>query len=192
MTNEELRTKSILRQSIRTMKASYSQVELEALSLSLLQKLEQHPVFIEARTVLLYHSLPDEVDTHAFIDRWCNQKEIILPTVVGDDIELYRYTGPDCLVPGSYGILEPSGERFTDLDRITLAVIPGMAFDYHGNRLGRGKGYYDRLLPRLASAYKLGLCFPFQLLDEEIPHESHDQRMDEVLAICKPTSVNMA
>ena len=89
MKNEELRTKRILRQSIRTIKASCSKAELEALSVSLLQRLEQHPAFVEARTVLLYHSLPDEVDTHAFIERWCNQKEIILPTVVGDDLELY-------------------------------------------------------------------------------------------------------
>ncbi len=181
MKSEELGTKRILRQSIRTIKASYSRAELEALSLSLLQRLEQHPRFVEARTVLLYHSLSDEVDTHAFIDRWCSQKEIILPTVVGDDLELHHYTGSNCLRLGSYGIMEPSGELFTDLDRITLAVIPGMAFDQQGNRLGRGKGYYDRLLPRLSRAYKLGLCFPFQLLAEEIPHEPHDCRMDEVL-----------
>ena len=182
MKNEELRTKRILRQSIRTIKASYSREELEALSVSMLQRLELHPVFVEARTVLLYHSLPDEVTTHAFIDRWCGEKEIILPTVVGDDLVLHRYTGPDCLTLGSYGILEPSGELFTDFDRITLAVIPGMAFDHQGNRLGRGKGYYDRLLPRLTHAYKLGLCFPFQLLPEEIPHEPHDIRMDAVIA----------
>ena len=181
MKNEELSAKRILRQSIRMIKASYSREELEALSLSLLQQLEQHPRFVQARTVLLYHSLPDEVFTHAFIDRWCGRKEIVLPTVVGDDLELYRYTGPDCLSLGSYGILEPSGELFTDFDRITLAVIPGMAFDLQGNRLGRGKGYYDRLLPRLSRAYKLGLCFPFQLLTEEIPHEPHDCRVDEVV-----------
>ena len=181
MKNEELRTKRILRQSIRTIKASYSREELEALSVSMLQRLELHPVFVEARTVLLYHSLPDEVTTHTFIDRWCGEKEIILPTVVGDDLVLHRYTGPDCLTLGSYGILEPSGELFTDFGRITLAVIPGMAFDHQGNRLGRGKGYYDRLLPRLTHAYKLGLCFPFQLLSEEIPHELHDQKMDAVI-----------
>lgn len=181
MKSEELRTKHLLRQSVRTIKASCSREELEALSLSLLQRLEEHPVFVEARTVLLYHSLPDEVGTHAFIDRWCSRKEIILPTVVGDDLELHRYTGPHCLTLGSFGILEPSGELFIDYERITLAVVPGMAFDCQGNRLGRGKGYYDRLLPRLTHAYKLGLCFPFQLLTEEIPHEPHDCRMDEVI-----------
>lgn len=182
MKSEELKaTKQWLRRHVRHMKASCSREELEALSVSLLQKLEAHPRFVEAQTLLLYHSLPDEVDTHAFINRWCRQKEIILPTVAGDDLELYRYAGPDCLAPGSYGILEPSGELFTDYDRITLAVIPGMAFDLQGNRLGRGKGYYDRLLPRLTRACKLGLCFPFQLLAEEIPHESHDCQMDEVI-----------
>lgn len=176
-----MNAKCILRRSIRTIKASYSPAELEALSLSLLQRLEQHPRFVEARTVLLYHSLPDEVGTHVFVDRWCREKEIILPTVAGDDLVLHRYTGPDCLTLGSYGILEPSGESFTDFESITLAVIPGMAFDHRGNRLGRGKGYYDRLLPRLTQAYKLGLCFPFQLLTDEIPHEPHDCQMDEVL-----------
>ena len=182
MKSEELRMKkNQLRQSIRTIKASYSRQELEALSLSMLCALEQHPRFVEARTVLLYHSLPDEVCTHAFIDRWCAEKEIVLPTVVGDELELHLYTGPECLLPGSYGILEPSGELFTDYERITLAIIPGMAFDCIGHRLGRGKGYYDRLLPRLSHAYKLGLCFPFQLLDEEIPHETHDFLMDAVL-----------
>ena len=181
MKSEELSAKRILRQSIRMIKASYSREELEALSLSLLRVLEQHPCFVQARTVLLYHSLPDEVFTHAFIDRWCVEKEIVLPTVVGDDLELHLYTGPECLSLGNYGILEPSGELFTDFDRITLAVIPGMAFDLQGNRLGRGKGYYDRLLPRLSHAYKLGLCFPFQILDEEIPHEPHDCRVDTVL-----------
>ena len=60
-----------------------------------------------------------------------------------------------------------------------------MAFDRRGNRLGRGKGYYDRLLPRIPTAYKLGLCFPFQLV-EQIPAEAHDIPMDEVLTANQP------
>ena len=63
---------------------------------------------------------------------------------------------------------------------IDLAIIPRVAFDVHGNRLGRGKGYYDRLLPRLPHTYKIGICFPFQLL-EKVPTETQDVRMDEVL-----------
>ena len=174
-------TKKSIRQSIKRATQGLSVEETRRQRDSVNAALREIINCRKPSVVALFSPLPDEVDTHAFIDRWCSQKEIILPTVVGDDLELHRYTGPDCLTLGSYGILEPSGELFTDFDRITLAVIPGMAFDQQGNRLGRGKGYYDRLLPCLPRAYKLGLCFPFQLLTEEIPHESHDCRMDEVM-----------
>jgi 5-formyltetrahydrofolate cyclo-ligase len=81
---------------------------------------------------------------------------------------------------GAYGILEPTGPLFTDYDSIDLAVVPGVAFTRDGVRLGRGKGYYDRLLPRIKSP-KVGICFPFQIL-ESIPTEPFDVKMDEVVA----------
>ena len=71
---------------------------------------------------------------------------------------------------------------FTDYAAIDFIVVPGVAFDAKGNRLGRGKGYYDRLLPRIPSAYKAGICFPFQLV-EEVPAESFDVRMDIIITI---------
>ena len=80
----------------------------------------------------------------------------------------------------TYGIEEPTGELFTDYADIDFIVVPGVAFDRNGNRLGRGKGYYDRLLPRIPSAYKAGICFPFQLV-EEVPAEPFDIRMDEII-----------
>lgn len=129
---------------------------------------------------MLYHSLKDEVQTHAFIEKWSKRKKIILPVVAGDVLELRAYTGPDELCVGSYGIAEPLGEVFTDYAAIDLAVIPGIAFDTAGHRLGRGKGYYDKLLPLLPSTRKAGLCFPFQLL-EEVPAESFDICMDMVI-----------
>ena len=149
-----------------------------------LSALEAHPRWQAAHTVLLYHSLPDEVDTHAFIRRWSARKRILLPVVKGDDLELRLYTGDDRLTEGAFHIDEPTGTAFTDYAAIDLAVIPGVAFDRRGNRLGRGKGYYDRLLPRIPTAYKLGLCFPFQVLNQilnQIPAEAHDIPMDEVL-----------
>jgi 5-formyltetrahydrofolate cyclo-ligase len=77
--------------------------------------------------------------------------------------------------------MEPTGPLFApeNYDEIELALIPGMAFDRAGHRLGRGKGYYDRLLPRL-KAQLLGICFPFQLLDE-VPAESHDIPVGEII-----------
>lgn len=90
-----------------------------------------------------------------------------------------RYTGPQNLQTGeAYHIEEPTGEAFTDYTQIDFAIIPGVSFDKNGNRLGRGKGYYDRLLPQLHS-YNVGICFDFQVSDE-IPIESFDKPMHEV------------
>lgn len=149
----------------------------------MLARLEAHPAFRRAQTVLLYHSLKDEVQTHAFIEKWSRRKKIILPVVAGDVLELRAYTGPNDLSIGSYGIAEPTGELFTDYASIDLAVIPGVAFDLAGHRLGRGKGYYDKLLPFLPSALKIGLCFPFQLV-EEVPAEPFDICMDIIITTC--------
>lgn len=149
-------------------------------SAEILAALEIHPVFRAAKTVLLYHSLPDEVDIHDFIRKWCEKKRILLPVVTGDELKLRTYSGPGNLAIGAYGIEEPTGEFFTDYSAIDLIVVPGVAFDRKGNRLGRGKGYYDRLLPQIPSAYKAGICFSFQIV-EEIPAEPFDICMDEVI-----------
>lgn len=83
--------------------------------------------------------MKDEVQTHAFIEKWSRSKKIILPVVIGDELELRVYTGPQDLAISSYGIAEPTGTRFTDYRAIDLAVIPGVAFDRHGHRLGAAK-----------------------------------------------------
>ena len=152
----------------------------QPLSAKILAALEAHPAFRAANTILLYHSLKDEVDTHGFIEKWSHQKHILLPVVIGEELELRTYTGPNDLRIGAYGIEEPVGTPFTDYAAIDLAVIPGVAFDSRGNRLGRGKGYYDRLLPHMPTTYKIGICFPFQLV-KEVPAETSDNRMDEIV-----------
>lgn len=145
----------------------------------MLEKLEQHPKFEAARIVLLYYSLADEVQTHDFVEKWHRQKTILLPVVKGDELELRVYTGKQSLTTGeAYHIEEPTGEAFTAYGQIDLAVIPGVSFDSEGNRLGRGKGYYDRLLPLLHS-YNIGICYEFQI-SEHIPTEPFDRTMDEV------------
>lgn len=87
---------------------------------------------------------------------------------------------PDDLQEGAFHILEPTGTAFTDYDSIEIAVVPGMSFDAEGHRLGRGKGYYDRFLPRIPRAYKIGICFDFQKTPH-VPTDAHDVPMDEVL-----------
>lgn len=172
--------KKELRKQIAQQKTRYCDSTLKALSAHILRSLESHPAFQRAQTLLLYHSLKDEVQTHAFIERWSRKKRIVLPVVMGDELELRCYTSPADLSIGTYGIAEPIGEPFTDYATIDLVVVPGVAFDAVGHRLGRGKGYYDKLLP-LIPAMKIGICFPFQFITE-VPVEPFDICMDAIIA----------
>lgn len=164
------------------MKRQFSSQMLHELSFHVLNKLLRHPRLKEAKTIMLYYSLSDEVDTHTIIDSLLlSKKRILLPEVTGaGTMRLREYTGPCDLRQGVYGIMEPTGNIFTDLDSIDLAIVPGMAFDHSGNRMGRGKGYYDRFLPQLRNAYKIGICFDFQVM-EALPTDEHDISMNEVL-----------
>lgn len=162
-------------------KKRYTPQELLERSQSVLSRVEALPLFQQASRIALYHALPGEVQTAAFIERWYKQKAIYLPLVVGDDLRLLRYTGPDSLQKGSFGIWEPKpdGEE-ADEGTIDLIIVPGVAFDLQHNRLGRGRGFYDRLLSSL-SAPKVGICFDFQLIDS-VPTESFDRLMDSVVS----------
>lgn len=171
-----------LRHTIRNLKRQYSSRQLEALSLAICQRLLAHPRVIQANTILLYYSLPDEVNTHETVEQLFRMgKTILLPHVINDgNMEIIMYEGAERLQKGTYAIMEPSGTPYTNYPAIELAIIPGMGFDRHGNRLGRGKGYYDRFLASIPPIYKIGVCFDFQKVDE-VPCEPTDIRMDEVL-----------
>lgn len=172
--------KKELRNHIKALKKQQSKESLLSQSKMILNKLENHKDFIKAKIVMLYSSLPDEVNTHDFIDRWRNEKKIILPTVVGDDIipvELAQDTG---FIIGDFNILEPQNEVYEgDYD---LIIVPGVAFDKDGNRIGRGKGYYDRFLSKHLDIKRIGICFDFQLI-ERVPTEDNDIKMHEIISL---------
>ena len=139
---------------------------------------ERCEAFKAAGRVLLYHSLPDEVPTAEFIRKWHGVKQIVLPLVVGDSLVLKEYD-PAKMREGYRGIMEPCPDaRDIDPLEIDFAIIPGVAFDAEGHRLGRGKGFYDRLLPRLRCP-KAGVAFNCQMFSD-IPVESHDRSVDMV------------
>lgn len=173
--------KKELRKQLRSLKQQYAPLMADT-SERIMEQLMRHSRFCAAQTVMLYHSLPDEVCTEGILQGFCRDKQLLLPVVDGDTMHPVHYVGSDNLRTGAYAISEPQGAPFTDLSTIDLVVVPGMAFDAVGHRLGRGKGYYDRFLsqPELAHAYKIGLCFPFQRL-QEVPTDAHDVPVDEVL-----------
>ena len=175
-------TKEELRRLVRSQKRMYSAPQLQAMSAEAVARLMALPQMAAAKTVMLYYSLPDEVSTHELADRLVERgKVVVLPVVTGPaEMKLRRYRSADDLSMGAFGIMEPTGEPFTSLAEIDLAVVPGMAFDTRGNRLGRGKGYYDRFLSQLSQATKVGLCFPFQKFPG-VPTDENDVRMDLVI-----------
>ena len=181
--------KKELRRYIREQKRHFTPQQLGEMSLSIMSSVLTHPRIQEADTILMYHSLPDEVDTHSALDQLLAMgKKVLLPKVVSDtEMTIHEYTGQNSLKPSEpYGILEPITPELSIINcQLSIAIVPGMAFDKQGHRIGRGKGYYDRFLSQIPNIYKIGVCFPFQML-ESIPSESTDVVMDEVI-----TSLNL-
>lgn len=176
--------KDELRRFVRAQKRQYTAAQLAAMSKEICGKVLASAWWQEASTLLLYYPLPDEVDVRPLIwEAYKEGKRVLLPVCRGNDLELRLYEGEASLSIGAFGIMEPTGQRFAEerYSEIHLAYIPGMGFDRAGHRLGRGKGYYDRLLPRLKAARLQGICFPFQLL-LSIPMEEHDVAVHEVIA----------
>lgn len=170
--------KKVIRRRVAELKKQVTMEEKLWRSALILSKLESLPEFVAAKTVLLYFSLPDEVQTGEFLNRWCGSKRLVLPVVDGDDLILKVYD-PAKVDVGYQKIMEPTDTDIVEPENLDLAVIPGVAFDASNNRLGRGKGFYDRLLPRITCPL-VGLCFGFQFV-ERIPMEDFDRPVDIVL-----------
>jgi 5-formyltetrahydrofolate cyclo-ligase len=175
--------KKELRQNIKERKRQFTSDKLGEMSLVLINRLLDNERIRQAKIVLLYYSMSDEVNTHEVVDTLVTMgKKVLLPVVInGEELEIRVYNNKKDLKEGiAYHIMEPIGKKFTDYRSIDVAVVPGMSFDDNGNRLGRGKGYYDRFLKNIPQAYKIGLCFDFQKSDI-VPTEDTDIKMDEVI-----------
>lgn len=179
--------KKQLRKHISELKKRYTPAELHQMSAPIVNGLLANEKVCLAKTILLYWSLPDEVYTHDMVRSLAKEGHtVLLPKVQADNkLTLHRYTNDTDMQRGAYGIMEPVTPALTAneyellLDSDSVSIIPGVAFSIDGHRLGRGKGYYDRLLSQLTSTYKIGLCFDFQIL-QDIPYDSHDICMDMI------------
>ena len=184
-----------LRRELRRRKQQYTPSQLEELSEPIIARLR--PLLVDARVILAYYSLPDEVNTHQLIDDLVAEgKTVLLPKVLDTTtMELRLYTGPHDLAPGPFGIMEPSGSQYSPssfllppsskTSSIDVALIPGVAFDALGHRLGRGRGYYDRFLRTMGTVPSvrprlLGLCFDFQKVPS-VPVDPTDIPVNQVI-----------
>ncbi len=171
--------KNQIRTRIKARKSLLTLAEKEEAARRVFDVLENSAAFALAENVLMYHSLPDELSTRSFIARWAERKNFFLPRVNGVNLEILPYDRSRIAL-GAFHIEEPQGDDIVDISRIELVVVPAVAYDRSGNRVGRGKGYYDRLLHG-TKATKVGVGYDFQLLDEDIPAEEHDVAVDVVI-----------
>ena len=155
-----------------------SQAERMAAAQEVFDRLEESAAFMLAEKILMYHALPDELETRQFLAKWKDRKRFFLPRVNGVNLEILPYD-ESRLELGAFHIEEPTGENTVNPSELELIVVPAVAFDKKGTRLGRGKGFYDRLLST-TKATKIGVGYDFQLVDD-LPSEPHDVPMDMVI-----------
>lgn len=255
---DSLPDKKTLRQIVRQRLTDADPQALQATSAQIMHALEELPEFQTAQCVLLYWSLPQEVATHDFVERWYRRKQILLPVMHGEGLLLRPFTGRNNMVQRRFGVWEPvdstdstteisspdqsestintlpdpssatppdteharnffgiahqaeksntplcestsinkaaatdnqathisakqtvPSDSHTDMLQPDLIIVPGVGFSPRGERLGHGKGFYDRLLAE-TPAIKVGICFELQLFDR-ISTQPHDIPMDKLL-----------
>lgn len=140
--------------------------------------------YSRAACIAVYAAAHNEVDTALIVQTaFTVGKRVLYPAVCGHHMVLRQVEGVEQLSQGSFGILEPCSTGVDhQADGVDLIVVPGVAFDLSGHRIGYGKGFYDRFLQHPGrEAALVGLCHDFQLIDGEIPADRHDIRMEIIV-----------
>lgn len=171
--------KNTLRQSVLGFRRSLSLEAQAQKSQTICEILENLTVFKNAKTLLFYYPVNGEVDLRPLFEKYRTEKQFFLPAIMDENIfEARPLPTLLALTPGKKGIPEPAeGLPAAALD---LIVVPGVVFDLQGHRIGTGKGYYDRFLLRYPGAFKIGVAYHEQIV-ENVPQDPYDVPMDLVL-----------
>lgn len=154
--------------------------EVEKDSALIIARIEQMSAFREAKTVMIYYPIRNEVDLRPLLSKYAGEKTFLLPvTHRRGRMEVRPYAGEESMRKGRYDIPEPQTAAYRGA--IDLILVPGVVFDRQCNRIGRGGGYYDRFLRRHRHSFKVGVCYSFQLQQRPIAHTLLDIRMDRVV-----------
>lgn len=167
---------------MRRLNRTMSPTERKVASQVIFSAVVDHPRFRQATVVAAFCALPDEPVTEVVLRRWVELgKRVAVPRVEGDKMRFFYYD-PTKLQRGSFGIEEPSDEaELCPPAEIELMIVPGVAFTASGDRMGRGRGYYDKYLSQSDfRGYTIGVGYAHQLLPS-LPTEEHDVRLDEVI-----------
>jgi 5-formyltetrahydrofolate cyclo-ligase len=174
--------KKKLRKEYLQLRKGYEKQDLNNKNEIIKKNLEKLNEFKNAKTILFYISFENEVETHELIkDSLKKNKKVIVPYMEKKEIYLSKLKDFQELEKTTFGILEPKKQfiREFDIIDVDLIIVPGIAFDKQGHRIGFGEAYYDNLLKK-SKAIKIGLAYEFQII-EEIPNETHDVPVDIIV-----------
>lgn len=179
--------KKLLRKRIKSDHNIYTPHKKNMWSVNICERLQNIIVKNNITVLFAFHPLPDEVNIWPLV-QWIKSNsyiKILLPKVISDtEMSWHEYSNEESLRLGKWNIYEPT-TNVIDLKHDikcnnAIAIIPGMAFTDTGKRLGRGKGYYDRFLAQYKYIYKIGVCWPYQMIDD-LPTNKNDVIMDKVI-----------
>ena len=146
------------------------------------------PRFQKALNAMFFISFGKEPYTHKIIEHALKQKIVLAPKIFGEALIPCELNSATAFVKGQYNVLEPAEEKFFPTSKIEIIFVPGLAFTEKGDRIGYGKGYFDRFLAK-TSAYKIGLCFD-EFITDKLPMHSYDVKMDAIITDKRVIVVN--
>lgn len=174
--------KDEIREDIRKRRRCLEEFKKKELDEKIIRNLLSSAEWKKANTVLLYISNSNEINTLPLIKESFASKTIVVPKthIISTNLTLHKISGFQDLMEGNHNLMEPASEtKILSPSKVDLAIIPGIAFDKKGNRIGYGKGYYDRLNKKL-KCNKISLAYNFQIIDN-IPAQAHDTPIDIII-----------
>lgn len=186
--------KRLLRNKILSIRNSLDKETKDAMDYEIYNKLINSELYMKARSIFIYLSFGSEIETNKIINKALkDEKEVYIPKIYKEDrsMKAIRLNSFNDLKENSMGILEPINEgNYIEKEEIDLIVVPGVVFDFKGNRIGYGGGYYDRYLEDIKEiSNKLVLAYDSQIVDFIQP-EPHDISFDYILTNTKFREIN--
>ena len=173
-------SKKQLRAAAKRKRDALSREEISQWSGEICRILEEQPIFKEAGTICFYYPLGSEVNLIPLAQKALDLgKQAAFPRIDGNDMEFYQVFDLEEFVEGEFHVMEPVGSEVIECEQ-ALVLVPGLAFDNHGRRMGYGKGYYDRYFARYPGCQKIGVCYSMQMLSN-VPCGEYDISMEAVV-----------
>lgn len=175
--------KRVLRKEMRSKRKAMDLSEKKEKDELLKNSLLSSEEYKNAQNIFIYVSLDDEIETCSIIQKMLeDSKTVAVPKVINSkDMGAFKINSFDDLTAvGAYGILEPSDECEDISSTIDLAIVPGLAFETSGMRLGYGGGYYDKFLAKYPNIKKISLCYDYQLVTTVYP-KAYDINVDRII-----------